>query len=195
VVLVGHRDHDEIEGTLGEGDAGGDGAIQLVENVDGVHNVHVPDPNRVAYLTQTTLAPDETAEVIDRLRDRFPALVGPASDDICYATQNRQEALRAVARQCDLVLVIGSGNSSNSNRLVEVAEREGCSARLIDDETDIRLDWLRRARRVGITAGASAPESLVHRVVDALASFGPVEVSEQTSTTESVQFALPMEVR
>jgi 4-hydroxy-3-methylbut-2-enyl diphosphate reductase len=190
LVLVGHPGHDETEGTLGEASG-----IRLVTTAADADAVEVDDPTRVACVTQTTLAPDDVADVIGRLERRFPGLARPAADDICYATQNRQDAVRAIAGDCDLLLVVGSANSSNSNRLVEVARRAGCAAVLIDDVADIRLERLAGARTVGVTAGASAPESVVRRVVDALAALGPVDVSERTVTTESVRFALPSEIR
>jgi len=190
IVLIGHEVHEEVEGTIGEAPD----AIQVIDRVDAVASIE-PDNRRVAYLTQTTLAIDETREIVAALRERFPDLVGPASDDICYATQNRQDAVRAVAGECDLMLVIGSQNSSNSRRLVEVAERAGCVARLIDDETELDPVWLRGTTRVGITAGASAPEVLVERVLAALAGLGPVQVTERAVVTESVRFRLPAEVR
>jgi 4-hydroxy-3-methylbut-2-enyl diphosphate reductase len=155
----------------------------------------VEDPERVAYLTQTTLAVDDVSDVVAALKGRFPALAGPGSDDICYATQNRQDAVKALAGECDLVLVIGSGNSSNSKRLVEVAQRAGSRAQLIDDETDIDPRSLAAARTVGLTAGASAPEALVTRVLDALAGLGPIDVEERVVGLESMQFTLPVEVR
>jgi len=160
-----------------------------------VPDVEVEDPDRVAYLTQTTLAVDETRDVIDALRERFPGIVGPGSDDICYATQNRQDAVRALAPECDVVLVVGSANSSNSRRLVEVAERAGTAARLVDDESHVDPAWLARAGTIGLTAGASAPERLVARVLDALAVLGPLEVSEHTVTRETTHFKLPPELR
>ncbi|MDQ2759298.1 MAG: 4-hydroxy-3-methylbut-2-enyl diphosphate reductase, partial [Actinomycetota bacterium] len=191
IVLVGHQGHEEIEGTTGEAP----GAVRVIAGEDQVQGLQVRDPHRVAYLTQTTLAVDETKGVVDRLRERFPEIEGPRSDDICYATQNRQDAVKALASDCDLVLVIGSRNSSNSNRLVEVAERHGCRARLIDDETELQPDWLAHVRRVGLTAGASCPERLVQRVVAALRVLGPLELDEQSVATETVAFALPREVR
>ena len=191
IVLVGHDGHEEVEGTTGEAPD----AIRLIGRAVDVPGLDLDDGERVAYLTQTTLAVDEVDEVVDALRGRFPTLVGPGSDDICYATSNRQEAVRALARESDLMLVIGSGNSSNSQRLVEVSEREGCPARLIDDETQIDPAWLVRARTVGVTAGASAPEVLVERVVAALAGLGPVDVQERRIVPESMQFTLPIELR
>ncbi len=191
IVLVGHAGHEEIQGTMGEAPE----AIHLVEGPEDVEGLDLDASLQVAYLTQTTLATDEVAGVVDRLRDRFPNLIGPAADDICYATQNRQEAVRSLAGACDVLIVVGSANSSNSNRLVEVAERLGCPAHLIDDAEGLDPTWLVEARTVGITAGASAPESMVQGVVSALASLGPVQVSEHPVTTESVQFPLPTEVR
>jgi 4-hydroxy-3-methylbut-2-enyl diphosphate reductase len=190
VVLIGHQGHDEIEGTLGEAPD-----LQVVEHVDDVAGLRADDAEKVAYITQTTLAVDEASGIVDALRTRFPSLVGPHSDDICYASQNRQDAVRAIARSCDLVLVVGSANSSNSMRLVEVARREGCRAELIDDETELDLAWLPGAVTIGLTAGASAPPEFVDRVVDALRGLGPVEIAERPVTTETVTFNLPPEVR
>jgi 4-hydroxy-3-methylbut-2-enyl diphosphate reductase len=191
IVLIGHTDHEEVQGTMGEAPD----AIQVIESPDDVRDIEVPDPERVAFLTQTTLAVDEVEHVVEELRGRFPSVVGPRADDVCYATQNRQEAVRALASECDLVLVVGSRNSSNSNRLVEVAERHGCRSRLIEDASELELDDLDGAATIGITAGASAPESLVEGVVEALASFGPVDVMERAVVRESMHFALPTEVR
>jgi 4-hydroxy-3-methylbut-2-enyl diphosphate reductase len=191
IVLIGHAGHEEVEGTTGEAPE----AITLIGGVEEAERLPFAEGEKVAYLTQTTLAVDEVEEVVEVLRRRFPHLQGPGSDDICYATSNRQEAVKALARECDLLLVIGSDNSSNSRRLVEVSEREGCPARLLDDETEVDPDWLAGARTVGITAGASAPEVLVRRVVDALAGLGPVEVEERRVTEESMQFTLPIELR
>jgi 4-hydroxy-3-methylbut-2-enyl diphosphate reductase len=190
VVLIGHAGHEEVEGTTGEAP----GAVRLVERPDDVDRLTVPDPDRLAYLTQTTLAADEVERVLTALRRRFPALRGPASDDICYATTNRQAAVRALAGEADLLLVVGSANSSNSRRLVEVAERAGCPAHLLDDDTGLDPAWLVGAGTVGLTAGASAPERLVGRVVDALAGLGPVTVAERAVAAESLRFTLPREV-
>ena len=190
IFLVGHAGHEEVEGTMGEAPE----AIRLVERPEDVAGVDVHDPGQVAFLTQTTLAVDDTAQVVDAIRTRFPALVGPSSDDICYATQNRQQALKAVARASDLVLVVGSENSSNSKRLVEVSEREGTPARLIDDETELDAAWLAGTRTIGLTAGASAPERLVERVLEELAGLGPVEVAHRSVTEERIRFNLPREV-
>jgi 4-hydroxy-3-methylbut-2-enyl diphosphate reductase len=191
IVLVGHEGHEEVEGTFGEAPE----RIQIVAEAGEVADVEVADPARVAYLSQTTLAVDETDEVVSALRERFPDAVGPASSDICYATQNRQDAVRALARDCDVILVVGSPNSSNSRRLVEVAERAGCRAMLIGDAADIPPAILQGARRVGLTAGASAPEALVQRVIEALGGLGEVSVSERSVATETMQFKLPPEVR
>jgi len=191
IVLVGHDGHEEVEGTFGEAPE----RTHLIAGADEVASLEVTDPERVAYLTQTTLALDETAGVIDALRERFPAIVGPASDDICYATQNRQDAVRALAADCDVVLVVGSGNSSNSRRLVEVAERAGCPARLVENAADIPPALLVGADRVGLTAGASAPEALVAEVVGALDGLGGVSLVERSVANEDVHFKLPPEVR
>jgi 4-hydroxy-3-methylbut-2-en-1-yl diphosphate reductase len=190
VVLVGHADHDEVEGTIGEA-----ADIRLVSTPEDAAHVAVPDPGRVAYVTQTTLALDDVADVVAVLRDRFPGLAGPAADDVCYATQNRQDAVRAIAGDCDLLLVVGSQNSSNSQRLVEVARRAGCPAHLIDDEREIDLGWLAGAATVGVTAGASAPAEIVDRVVAALGGLGTLDTHTRAVTAETVRFSLPEEVR
>jgi len=166
-----------------------------VQRPEDVADLAFEHDDRVAYLTQTTLSTDETAEVVDALRQRFPDLVGPTSTDICYATQNRQDAVRAMAHRCDLMLVVGSVNSSNTARLVEVARREGCRAELIEDATEINLDWLDDIRRIGLTAGASAPESLVTEIIDVLMTLGPTTITEHRTTEETVQFSLPRQVR
>jgi 4-hydroxy-3-methylbut-2-enyl diphosphate reductase len=191
IFLVGHAGHEEVEGIQGEAPD----SIRLVEDLADAARVGAPDPDRVAYLTQTTLAADETDEIVARLRERYPALRAPGSEDICYATSNRQNAVRAVARESEVVLVVGSETSSNSKRLVEVARREGARAYLVDDETDIDVAWLAGAATVGITAGASAPERIVHRLVAALASLGPVNLEERTQTVESIRFRLPKELQ
>ncbi len=190
IVLVGHEGHEEVEGTTGEAPE----AIRLIERADQIDDLDL-DGGPVAYLTQTTLAVDEVTDVVEALRDKFPHLTGPGSDDICYATSNRQDAVKVLARESDLMLVIGSGNSSNSKRLVEVSAREGCPAWLVDDETEIDPAWLVGARTVTVTAGASAPEVLVDRVVAALRGLGPVEVQEREVIDENVQFTLPIELR
>jgi 4-hydroxy-3-methylbut-2-enyl diphosphate reductase len=193
IFLIGHEGHEEVEGTTGEAPD----HIRLIQPEDDgdLDVTEVADPSRVAFLTQTTLAVDEVTEVVQDLRQRFPALAGPGSEDICYATQNRQDAVKALAKECDLLLVIGSENSSNSQRLVEVAGREDCRAYLVDDETGIDPGWLEGAGTVGLTAGASAPEVLVERVVAALADLGEVVVEERQVITESVRFTLPVELR
>ena len=190
VLLIGHGGHEEVEGTLGEAPDG----IRLVETVDDARRVDVPRQGGVAYLMQTTLAVDEATAIADVLRERFPAMAGPRSDDICYATSNRQDAVRAVAREADLLLVVGSVNSSNSRRLVEVSERLGTPAQLVDDATEIDLAWLRGAGTVAVTAGASAPPRLVDGVIAALGGLGPVTVDERPVGTENVHFTLPKEV-
>ena len=188
VVLIGHEGHEEVEGTVGQAPE----AIQVIAGPDEIRQLSVRDPDQVAYLTQTTLAVDETAEVVEALRARFPQIVGPRSDDICYATQNRQDAVRALAQDCDAILVVGAANSSNSRRLVEVAERAGCRARLIGDAGDIEPEWLAGAGRLGLTAAASAPESLVQDVVQALRGLGDVALQERTVAEEHVHFKLPV---
>ena len=187
VVLVGHAGHEEVEGILGEAPD----AIVLVEDVADVARLRVGDPERMSYLTQTTLAVDETVDVVDALRARFPGLRGPSTEDICYASTNRQSSLLAVAGEADLVLVVGSSNSSNSLRLVELSQRHGTPAHLIDDASDIRPSWLAGVRTVGLTAGASAPDRLVREVIAALGGLGPVEVAERTITRETIRFGLP----
>jgi 4-hydroxy-3-methylbut-2-enyl diphosphate reductase len=191
IVLVGHLGHEEIEGTLGEAPD----RIDVVDSTEAVDRLAIDADQPVAYLAQTTLATDEVAEIVDALRSRFPHAVGPGTDDICYATQNRQDAVRKVARRSDVVIVVGSANSSNSNRLVEVAEREGCKAHLIDDPTELDPGWISDAATVGVTAGASAPETLVGEVVAALGGLGPLELEEDTVTTERVRFRAPDGVR
>jgi 4-hydroxy-3-methylbut-2-en-1-yl diphosphate reductase len=187
IVFVGHAGHEEAEGAMGEAP----GAFHLVQNAEDAERVEVGDPKRVAFLTQTTLAVDETAAVVRVLRERFPLIQGQAQGDICYATSNRQAAVRALARQADLVLVVGSGHSSNSRRLVEVAEREGRRAQLIEDHTELDPAWLAGVGTVALSAGASAPEEQVRGVIAALAGLGPIEVEERTVMTETVAFRLP----
>ena len=191
VALIGHAGHEEVEGTLGEAP---DSTV-LVQTAQDVASLDVEDPSKIAYLMQTTLAIDEAADVAGALRDKFPRMRAPGSDDICYATTNRQVAVRAVAAEADLVLVAGSANSSNSVRLVERSQREGTPAHLIDGATDIDLAWLSGVSVVGLTAGASAPPAVVSEIIDALSGLGAVTVTERVTTTESVQFGLPREVR
>ena len=190
IFLIGHEGHEEVEGTTGEAPE----SILLVQDMHDAERIEAPDPDRVAYLTQTTLAVDETNQIVEVLRERFPSRRGPGSDDICYATANRQEAVREVAREAAVILVAGSQTSSNSKRLVEVAEREGARAYLVDDETEVDIAWLHGVSTVGVTAGASAPERIVNRLVTALAALGPVEVEERATTSEAVQFKLPKEL-
>ena len=190
VFLIGHADHEEVEGTVGEAPE----QVVVVEDVAAARSVQPRDAEHVAYAMQTTLAADEAEEIAVVLRDRFPGLAGPRRDDICYATTNRQRAVRAVAREADLVLVVGSPNSSNSLRLVEVAGREGAPAHLVDDVGELDLRWLAGVHRVGITAGASAPDHLVDEVVSCLSGLGPVTVTTATTGTENVSFTLPKEV-
>jgi len=187
IFLIGHAGHEEIEGTAGEAPD----RIVVVEGPGDVANVAVADPERVAYLTQTTLAVDDTVEVIEALRQRFPAMVGPKHDDICYASQNRQEAVKALAARSDLVFIVGSQNSSNSNRLVEVAREAGTVAYLISDETSIDPDWITQAEVIGLSSGASTPDVLVERVVAFLHDRGYGDVEEVTVATEDVHFPLP----
>jgi len=191
ILLIGHQGHEEVIGTSGEAPD----HIRLVGDVDEARSVEVPDPGRVSYLSQTTLSVDETNEIIDVLRERFPAIQGPPRDDICYATQNRQDAVKEVAGRADVLLVIGSDNSSNSNRLVEVARAMGTPAHLIDDDTEIDKAWLDGAEVVGVTSGASAPEWLVDRVLGWLRDRGATEIEEVRVIEEHMAFGLPRGVR
>lgn len=190
LVLIGHRDHDEIEGTLGEAPE----ETQVVSSAAEVASLEVPNPERVAYLTQTTLSLDEARDIIQALRAKFPSIVGPHSQDICYATENRQVAVKNVTHQADLVLVVGSNNSSNSNRLVEVSRNLNTIAYLIDDSEKIRSEWLRDAKTVAVTAGASAPEVLVQDVINYLQRNGFGDVEEVEVMPENVRFGLPPEI-
>jgi 4-hydroxy-3-methylbut-2-enyl diphosphate reductase len=190
IVLIGHPGHEEAEGTLGEAPS----SSVLVSTVEDVDRLSVPDPARVSFLAQTTLAVDETADVVARLRARFPEARGAAEEDICYATTNRQDAVRSVAAEADLVLVVGSANSSNSRRLAELAARQGTRAELVDDVSHVRPEWLAGVRTIGLTAGASAPPGLVDEMALALGGLGPVTVTERRTASETVQFSLPREV-
>ncbi|WP_276808233.1 4-hydroxy-3-methylbut-2-enyl diphosphate reductase [Castellaniella defragrans] len=190
VIMIGHRGHPEVEGTLGQADDG----MYLVESVEDVQALQVRHPDRLAFVTQTTLSIDDAAQVADALRRRFPGIAEPKKSDICYATQNRQDAVRVMAPQCDLVLVVGSPNSSNSNRLREVAERKGVTAYLLDHPDMIDPEWLRNARRVGVTAGASAPEVLVQQVIGRLKELGARSVRPLDGVREQVAFPLPREL-
>jgi 4-hydroxy-3-methylbut-2-enyl diphosphate reductase len=191
IVLIGHSGHEEVEGTMGEAPE----HIVLVEDEADVDALEVDDPDRIAYISQTTLSVDETRAIIVRLRERFPKIVGPRTDDICYATTNRQAAVKELAQHCDLVLVIGSRNSSNSNRLVEVARECGAASYLIDNEMQVRDEWLQGARVVGITSGASAPDELVTRLVDFFRARGTTDVQELEVVKEDVRFMLPKTIR
>ena len=190
IVLIGHQDHDEVIGTLGEAPD----RIYVIDSVEEVRKLEVPDPEKIAYLTQTTLSVDDTRDVIEALRLKFPRIVGPSRDDICYATQNRQAAVKTVAGDVDVLLVIGAANSSNANRLVEVAQSAGTRAYLINDVSDIRPEWLDGARRIGVTAGASTPEMLVGETVSTLRQQAAVAVREVRVVEEDVRFALPQEL-
>jgi 4-hydroxy-3-methylbut-2-en-1-yl diphosphate reductase len=191
IVLVGHEGHEEVEGTTGEAPE----HIVLVQTEEDVDRLDVPDPDRVAFITQTTLSVDETTGIIRKLHEKFPNMVGPRTDDICYATQNRQDAVKQLAPRCDLVLVIGSRNSSNSNRLVEVARQHGARSYLIDNEHEVRDEWLEDVETVGITSGASAPEELVQRLIAYFQERGAQEVAELEVTEEDVRFMLPKDIR
>ncbi len=191
IVLIGHAGHEEVEGTMGEAPE----SIVLIETEEDVDSLEVADPDRIAFVSQTTLSVDETNAIILKLRERFPNIVGPRTDDICYATTNRQAAVRQMAHACDLVLVIGSRNSSNSNRLVEVARDHGADSHLIDNEAQVEEEWLEGKRVVGITSGASAPEELVQRLVDFFRARGTQEVSEFEVVQEDVRFMLPKDIR
>jgi 4-hydroxy-3-methylbut-2-en-1-yl diphosphate reductase len=191
IVLVGHAGHEEVEGTMGEAPE----HIVLIESETDVDTLEVADPEKVAYISQTTLSVDETQAIINRLRQRFPKITGPRTDDICYATTNRQAAVKQLARQCDLVLVIGSSNSSNSNRLVEVAREHGAESHLIDNEAQVRVQWLTGKNVVGITSGASAPEELVQRLVKFFTERGTSDVRELEVIQEDVRFMLPKRIR
>ena len=187
IVMIGHRGHPEVQGTMGQSPDG----MYLVESVQDVAHLEVRDPDRLAYVTQTTLSVDDAATVVDALRARFPAIVGPKKDDICYATQNRQDAVKFMAQQCDLVIVVGSPNSSNSNRLREVAQSRGIEAYMVDNATQLRPEWIARKRRIGVTAGASAPEVLVQAVIAKLAELGATRVAQLEGIEENVVFPLP----
>jgi 4-hydroxy-3-methylbut-2-enyl diphosphate reductase len=187
IVMIGHRGHPEVEGTMGQAASG----MYLVETVADVEQLEVEDPDRLAYVTQTTLSVDDAAAIVDALKRRFPGIVGPKKDDICYATQNRQDAVKFMAPQCDLVIVVGSPNSSNSNRLREVAQTLGVEARMIDDASELRPEWLQGCKRIGVSAGASAPEVLVMEVIARLQELGVKRVSQLQGKEEGVTFPLP----
>ncbi|MFC1740406.1 4-hydroxy-3-methylbut-2-enyl diphosphate reductase [Pseudomonadota bacterium] len=197
VVLIGHAGHPEVEGTLGQwlNEPPSGNRIYLVEDPEDVKGLEVKHPENLAYVTQTTLSVDDTKAVIRALQNRFPAIRGPKHDDICYATQNRQDAVKELARRVDLMLVVGSINSSNSNRLKELAEKQGINAYLVDGAEDVRESWLQSISAVGVTAGASAPESLVQGVIERLKESGGNEVEEVIGKPETIEFALPRELR
>ncbi|HYM12709.1 MAG TPA: 4-hydroxy-3-methylbut-2-enyl diphosphate reductase [Bryobacterales bacterium] len=190
ILLIGHKDHDEVIGTLGEAPA----RTVLVSTVADVNRLEVDDPNKLCYLTQTTLSLDETRDIVERLKQRFPNIQGPPAQDICYATENRQQAVKAVAPRCDLLLVVGSDNSSNSRRLVEVSNKLGTMARLVDDAGEVDPAWLTSAQKVAVTAGASAPEHLVQQLITHLREHGFHKVEEVELVDEDVRFALPLEL-
>ncbi len=194
-ILIGHKGHPEVEGTMGQYDKTTGGDIYLVEDESQVDTLKVKNPNALAYVTQTTLSMDDTARVIEALRKKFPAIEGPRKDDICYATQNRQDAVKDLAQQCDIVIVVGSPNSSNSNRLRELAQRMGADAYLVDNESDISRDWFQGKKSVGVTAGASAPEVLVKNVIAKIQALGASVPVELTGVEENITFSLPKELR
>ena len=187
IVMIGHKGHPEVEGTLGQSEGG----MYLVESPDDVAHLQVTDPDKLAYVTQTTLSVDDAARVVDALRARFPNITGPKKDDICYATQNRQDAVKALAPQCDVVIVVGSPTSSNSNRLREVAANLGVPAYMVDNAGEIDPDWVAGKVRIGLTAGASAPEILVRAVIERLKQLGAGTVENLDGALEKVSFALP----
>jgi len=191
IILIGHDGHEEVEGTMGEAPD----SIILVETLDDVDSLEVDDPEKLAFISQTTLSVDETSIIIDRLRERFPSIISPRTDDICYATTNRQAAVKQLAPLCDLVLVIGSSNSSNSNRLVEVAREHGARSHLIDNESQVEEQWLEGVETLGITSGASAPEELVQRLVELFRAQGTSDVEEFEVVEEDVRFMLPKTIR
>ncbi|MBV1914473.1 MAG: 4-hydroxy-3-methylbut-2-enyl diphosphate reductase [Pseudomonadales bacterium] len=194
-ILIGHEGHPEVEGTMGQFDYSAGGTIHLVEDEEDVAKLEVARPDALAYVTQTTLSVDDSQRVIDALRKKFPQIKGPRKDDICFATQNRQDAVKGMARECDLLLVVGSTNSSNSNRLRELSERMGTPAYLIDSADEIQPDWLKDVSNVGVTAGASAPEVLVQQVIDRLKQEGGTEPQELDGIKETIVFAMPKELK
>ncbi|RZG70151.1 4-hydroxy-3-methylbut-2-enyl diphosphate reductase [Acinetobacter junii] len=194
-ILIGHEGHPEVEGTMGQYDKSKGGEIYLVEDEDDVEALVVKHPGKVAFVTQTTLSIDDTAKVIDALRKKYPMIMGPRKDDICYATQNRQDAVRDLAAQCDVVLVVGSPNSSNSNRLRELAERMGKSAYLVDNADQLEKQWFEAKTKIGVTAGASAPEILIKQVIQRLQDWGATPPKELQGREENITFSLPKELR
>lgn len=194
-ILIGHHGHPEVEGTMGQYDTSYGGKIYLVEDEQDVANLEIEQPEKVAFVTQTTLSIDDTAKVIEALRVRFPQIQGPRKDDICYATQNRQDAVRDLAERCDVVLVVGSPNSSNSNRLRELAERMGKAAYLIDNADELKREWFEAETKIGVTAGASAPEILIKQVLDRLQDWGATMPEELAGREENITFSLPKGLR
>ena len=194
-VLIGHEFHPEVEGTMGQYDDSAGGKIYLVESVEDVETLEVKDPTKLSYVTQTTLSMDDTSRIIDALRGRFPLIEGPRKKDICYATQNRQDAVKQLALECELLLVVGSPNSSNSNRLKELAERLGCESYLIDSVDDVQPEWFENKTRFGVTAGASAPEVLVQQVVRRLRQICNQDPEELNGVEENIVFSMPKELR
>jgi 4-hydroxy-3-methylbut-2-enyl diphosphate reductase len=191
IVMIGHRKHPEVEGTMGQSDGG----MYLVETVEDVANLSVRNEGQLSYVTQTTLSVDDASQIVASLRQRFPLIQGPKKDDICYATQNRQESAKSLAEQCDFIIVVGSPNSSNSNRLREVAAARGVQARMVDSAAEIESSWVEGKARVGITAGASAPEVLVEQVIDRLKALGVSVVRQDQGSPENVTFPLPLELQ
>ena len=195
-ILIGHKNHPEVEGTMGQYNTSSGGKIYLVQSIQEAKEIKVQDPNNISFVTQTTLSVDDTQEIIKVLQKRFPSISGPRKDDICYATQNRQDAVKQLALECDLILVIGSKNSSNSNRLREIAERSGVEAYLIDTSADLNLDWFREKKVLGITSGASAPEHLVEELLDTLSQNFDIELKKgEDRQDEGIFFKLPKDLR
>jgi 4-hydroxy-3-methylbut-2-enyl diphosphate reductase len=194
-ILIGHRGHPEVEGTMGQYESKNGGHIYLVEDEEDVDKLVVTNPEKLAYVTQTTLSMDDTAKIIDLLRAKFPLIEGPRKDDICYATQNRQDAVKVLASECDVVIVVGSPNSSNSNRLRELAERMGCQAYLVDTVEQLEASWFDAATNIGVTAGASAPDILVKQVIEGLVKMGANTPIELDGVEENITFSIPKELR
>ena len=195
-ILIGHKDHPEVEGTMGQYNTSNSGKIYLVQSIQEAKEIEVQDPNNISFVTQTTLSVDDTQEIIKVLQKRFPSISGPRKDDICYATQNRQDAVKQLALECDLILVIGSKNSSNSNRLREIAERSGVESYLIDTSTDLKLDWFHEKKVLGISSGASAPEHLVEELLDTLSQNFDIDLKKgEDRQDEGIFFKLPKELR
>ena len=195
-ILIGHKNHPEVEGTMGQYNTSSGGKIYLVQSIQEAKQIEVQDPDNISFVTQTTLSVDDTQEIIKVLQKRFPSITGPRKDDICYATQNRQDAVKQLALECDLILVIGSKNSSNSNRLREIAERSGVESHLIDTSADLNLDWFHEKKVLGITSGASAPEHLVEELLDTLSQNFDIDIKKgEDRQDEGIFFKLPKELR